>query len=201
MRSLDFTRGRYRPTSSVAVLVYVALTAAIFHNLLAVVSTRIYSDLGDVLLNASILGWNATHVPLSHDWWNYPSFAPLSGVTAWTEHLLGAYPLTTPIVWATDNPVLAYNVLLLLCFPLNGLAMFALAREVTGSDAGAFVAGLAFALAPYQSSQVAHVQMLMAFWMPLALLGLHQYVEHGRRQGLRWFALGWLAVVLSNAYI
>ena len=90
-----------------------------------------------MLLNASILGWNATHVPLSHDWWNYPSFAPLSGVTAWTEHLLGAYPLTTPIVWATGNPVLAYNVLLMACFPLNGLAMFALAREVTGSDAGA----------------------------------------------------------------
>ena len=201
MRPLDFARGRYWPRSSFAVLVYVALTAAIFHNLLAVVSTRIYSDLGDVLLNASILGWNATRVPLSHDWWNYPSYAPLSGVTAWTEHLLGAYPLTAPIVWATGNPVLAYNVLLMACFPLNGLAMFALAREVTGSDAGALVAGLAFAFAPYQSSQLAHVQMLMAFGMPLALLGLHQYVERGRRQGIAWFTIGWLSVALSNAYM
>ncbi len=197
MRLFDFARGSH----ALAALAYALITAAIFHNLLAVVSTHIYSDLGDVLLNASILAWNATHLPLSNDWWNYPSFAPLSGMTALTEHLLGAYPLTTPIVWATGNPVLAYNVLLMACFPLNGLAMFALAREVPGSDAGALAAGLAFAFAPYQSSQLAHVQMLMAFGMPLALLGLHQYVERGRRHGIAWFTIGWLSVALSNAYM
>jgi hypothetical protein len=185
----------------VTTLAYLSITIGIFHNLLPVMSTSIYSDIGDPLLNTSILFWNATHVPLSSAWWNYPSFAPLSGITTWTEHLLGAYPLTTPIVWATGNPVLAYNVLLLICFPLNGLAMFALARELTGSDAGAFAAGLAFAFAPYQSGQVAHVQMLMAFGMPLALLGLHQYVERGRRQGVAWFTIGWLSVALSNAYM
>jgi hypothetical protein len=42
-------------------------------------------------------------MPLTQGWWNYPAFAPLPGVTAWTEHLLGAYPLTTPIVWMTGN--------------------------------------------------------------------------------------------------
>jgi hypothetical protein len=63
-----------------------------------------------------------------------------AGVTAWTEHLLGAYPLTTPIVWITGNPVLAYGVLLVGCFVLNGLTMFAARAELTQSDAGAFVA-------------------------------------------------------------
>jgi hypothetical protein len=177
------------------------VTAAVFHNLLPVISTNIYSGIGDPLLNASILAWNATHVPLTESWWNYPSFAPFSGVTAWTEHLLGAYPLTSPIVWMTGNPILAYGVMLTGSFVLNGVAMFALARELTGSDAGAFVAGLAFAFAPYQASQVTHAQMLMAFGMPLALLGLHQYVENGRPAGIRWFVAGWLAVVLSNAYL
>ena len=172
-----------------------------FHNLLPVLPTNIYSATGDPLLNASVLAWNAKYLPLTQAWWNYPAFAPLSGVTAWTEHLLGAYPLTTPIVWMTGNPVLAYGVLLIGCFVLNALTMFALARELTRSDAGAVVAGLAFAFAPYHASQVAHVQMLMAFGMPLALLGLHQYVEQGRRAGLGWFAVGWLVVALSNAYL
>jgi hypothetical protein len=121
-------------------------------------------------------------------------------VTSWTEHLLAAYPLTTPIVWLTGNPIAAYDILLMACFVLNGVAMFALARELTDSNAGAFVAGLAFAFAPFQASHVAHVQMLMAFGMPLALLGLHRYVEHGRRSGLAWFTSGWLVVALSNAY-
>ena len=82
---------------------YLLATAAIFHNLLPVMSTSIYSATGDPLLNASILEWNATHIPLTEAWWNYPAFGPLPGVTAWTEHLLGAYPLTTPIVWMTGN--------------------------------------------------------------------------------------------------
>jgi hypothetical protein len=193
-------RGAARPYVLAAVG-YAVVTAAIFYNLIPVIATRIYSGRGDALLNASILYWNAHHLPLSAAWWNYPAFAPLPGVTAWTEHLLAAYPLTTPIILVTGNPLLAYNVLLLTCFVLNALAMFALVRDLTTSDAAAFVAGLAFAFAPYQGRQVAHVQMLMAFGMPLALRGLHQYVEHGRRRGLAWFTAGWLSVSLSNAYL
>ena len=65
---------------------------------------------------------------------------------------------------------LAHNVLLLLAFPLNGLAAYLLAREVTGSSSAAFVGGLAFAFAPYHSTHLSHVQTVMAFGMPLALL-------------------------------
>jgi hypothetical protein len=37
--------------------------------------------------------------------------------------------------------------------------------------------------------------------MPLALLGLHRYVEHGSRRGIALFIVGWLAVALSNGYM
>src|ERR1700752_4490652 len=69
---------------------YTLITALLFHELLPDVTTHLYSDLGDPLLNASILEWSARHVPMSEAWWNFPSFAPLSGVTAFTEHLLAA---------------------------------------------------------------------------------------------------------------
>src|SRR5439155_23376165 len=111
-----------------------------------------------------------------------------------------AYPLTSPIFWLTGNAVLAYNVLLLACFPLNGIAAYALVRELTGSNAGACVGGLAFAFAPFVGEHVTHIQMLMAFGMPLALFGLHRYVKNGLPADLAWFALGWLSVMLSNAY-
>jgi hypothetical protein len=122
-------------------------------------------------------------------------------VTALTEHLLGAYPLTSPIIWMTGNPVLAYNVLELTCITLNGIAAYALVRELTGSRAGAFVGGLAFAFAPFVGEHVTHIQMLMAFGMPVALLGLHRYLTEGERKYLVWFAVGWLEVLLSNAYL
>ncbi len=148
-------------------VVYAIVTALLFRNLLPDVTTHLYSDLGDPLLNAAILEWNARHVPLSAAWWNFPSFAPLSGVTAFTEHLLAAYPVTTPIIWLTGNAVLAHNVVLLLAFPLNGLAAYFLAREVTRSSPAAFVGGLAFAFAPYHSVHLSHIQTLMAFGMPI----------------------------------
>jgi hypothetical protein len=72
-----------------AAVSYVVITALLFRHLLPVFTTHLYGDLGDPLLNASSLAWNAKHPPLSRDWWNLPAFAPLSGVTAFTEHLLG----------------------------------------------------------------------------------------------------------------
>jgi hypothetical protein len=179
---------------------YCLITALLFRSVLLVLSTHLFGDLGDPLLNTSILAWNAKHLPLSADWWNFPAFAPLSGVTAFTEHLLGAYPLTSPIIWFTGNAVLAYNVLQLLTLPLNGLAMFALVRELTGSWIGGFVGGLAFAFAPFTGAHALHIQMLMAFGMPFALYGLHRYVKCGATRDLIWFGVGLLSAILSNAY-
>jgi hypothetical protein len=184
-----------------AAICYLFITALIFRNLLHVLTTHLFGDLGDPLLNTAIIAWNAKRLPLSSGWWNFPAFAPLSGVTAFTEHLLGAYPLTSPIVWFTGNPVLAYNALQVLTLPLNGLATFALVRELTASWMGAFVGGLAFAFAPFVGEHASHIQMLMAFGMPFALYGLHRYVRYGARRDLVWFGLGWVSVALSNAYM
>lgn len=186
---------------ALAALCYLLVTALLFRNLMPVLTTDLFGDLGDPLLNTAILAWNAKHLPLTAEWWNFPAFAPLSGVTAFTEHMLGAYPLTSPIIWLTGNPVLAYNVLELACITLNGVAAYALVRELTVSRAGAFVGGLAFAFAPFVGEHVTHIQMLMAYGMPFALLGLHRYVREGHSRHLAWFALGWFDVLFSNAYL
>ena len=186
---------------ALAALGYLLVAALLFRNLLPVMTTDLFGDLGDPLLNTAILAWNAKRLPLTNGWWNFPAFAPLSGVTAFTEHLIGAYPLTSPIIWITGNPVLAYNVLELTSITLNGVAAYALVRELTHSRAGAFVGGLAFAFAPFVGEHVTHIQMLMAYGMPFAFLGLHRYLRDGRRRHLAWFALGWLDVLVSNAYL
>jgi hypothetical protein len=179
---------------------YLLVTALLFRSALLRLATHLFGDLGDPLLNTSILAWNAKHLPLSNDWWNFPAFAPLSGITAFTEHLLGAYPLTSPIIWLTGNAVLAYNALQLVALPLNGLATFALVRELTGSWIGAFIGGLAFAFAPFTGAHALHIQMLMAFGMPLGLYGLHRYVKYGATSDLIRFGLGLLSAMLANAY-
>jgi hypothetical protein len=162
---------------------------------------RIVMDIGDPVLNASILEWNARTLPLTRAWWNFPAFAPAQGMTAFTEHLLGLYPLSTPLVWLTGNPVLTYDLLCLLSFPLAGVSMFALARRLTGSSVAAAAGAIAFAFAPYRMSHLSHLQMLWTFGIPIAVLGLHRWVDDRSRTGLALFAAGWLVTAASNGYL
>jgi hypothetical protein len=181
-------------------LVYATLTALLFRSLLPHIATHLPSDLGDPLIITSILSWNAAHLPLTDAWWNFPAFAPLQGVTAFTEHFLLAYPLASPIIWLTGNAVLAYNVVFLLVWPVNALAAYALAHELTGSRPAAFVGGLAFGFAPYLAGHLSHLQLLLVFGMPLGLLGLHRYRRTGAWSDAALFAVGWLATALASAY-
>lgn len=179
---------------------YAALTAVWMHGLLPVLGRAYAHDAGDPALNTWVLAWNTQVLPFSAAWWNAPSFYPAHGVTGFTELLVALNLLATPVIWLTHDPVLAYNVVFLLSFPLSGFAAYLLALELTGHRGAALVAGLAFGFAPYRLSQVAHVQVLASFWMPVALLALHRYLR-GRRVGwLAIFAAAWLLQALSNGY-
>ena len=154
-----------------AAVLYSVLTVALTWPLILAPATTVPNDLGDPLLNTSLIAWNARTLPLTARWWNVPQFYPQPGVTAFSEHLLGLSPLTTPIVKLTGNPLLAYNAAFLLSFVLCGLSAHLLAYVLTRRHDIGVLAGLAFAFAPYRMSQIAHLQVLSAYWMPLALDG------------------------------
>jgi hypothetical protein len=194
-------RSSFRRAATVTLLFTLLWTTAMLWPALRAPSDHIVMDIGDPVLNTAILQWNARTLPLSPEWWDFPAFAPTPGVTAFTEHLLGLYPLATPLIWATGNPVVAYDLLCLVSFPLTALAMFALGRQLTGSAIGAVVAALAFTFSPYRVSHLSHIQMLFTFGMPLALAGLHAWVDRGARRGLVLFGAGWLFTAASNGYL
>ena len=158
------------------------------------------NDLGDPLLNTFLISWNARTTPLTARWWNLPQFYPATGVTAYSEHLLGLAPITTPIVAATGNPLLAYNVAFILSFVLCGLSAHTLVYVLTRRHDLGILAGLAFAFAPYRMSQIAHIQVLSSYWMPLALAGLHLYFRDRHFRWLLLFAVSWLMQALACGY-
>jgi hypothetical protein len=195
----ETTRIRLEPTLVVLAL-YVLVTAILGRDVIASLATGILNDAGDPLLNAAILSWSATHVPLSHAWWQFPIYHPASDALAFSEHLLGVSVLATPLHWLTGDALVTYNLSALLTFPLSALAMYALAFTLTQSVAGAFVAGLAFAFAPYRMAQLPHIQVLASFWAPLALLALHRFLESRRRRHLVLYGVTWLLQGAANGY-
>lgn len=191
-----------------AALAYAAIAAAMGHRVLGSLSASIASDAGDPLLTTAILTWNVTRLPWTDAWFQFPIFFPTANALTLSEHLLGVGVIFNPLYWLTGNPVTAYNLTLLLSYPLCGLAMYALVWRLTHDAAAAFLAGLAFAFAPYRAGQLPHIQVLTVFWAPLALLALHAFVESrdASSDAARWpwlmlFALAWLLQGAANGYL
>jgi hypothetical protein len=179
---------------------YLLLTIALTWPLVLHPGSRVPNDLGDSLLNMFLLAWNAREMPLTERWWNLPQFYPVPGVMAFSEHLLGLSVITTPIIALTGKTLLAYNAAFFLSFPLCALGAHLLLFELTRRHDLSVVAGLAYGFAPYRMSQFAHVQVLSAYWIPLALIALHVFL---RRPQWRWaalFAVAWLMQALACGY-
>ena len=183
-----------------ATLGYVALTVAYTWPLPRHVLHGVAHDAGDPILNAWILWWSTKAVPLTSAWWNAPIFYPAPGTFAFSEHLLGEAPLAWPIIAITGNALFGYNVALLASYVLCGLGAHFLAYTLTRRHDAAFVAGVAYAFAPYRLAQVPHIQVLSSYWAPVCLAALHRY---DRESALKWAAIAaaaWLMQSLANGY-
>jgi len=99
------------------------------------------------------------------------------------------------------NPVAAYNLLVLLTFPLSAAAAYALARYLIDSHAGALIAGVAFMLAPFHVAQAAyHPHIAQTEWLPLYFLALFALVDRPSVWRAVGLAAASSALVLSNDY-
>ena len=117
---------------------------------------------------------------------------------------LYAQPLTDLPGWLLAravDPVVAFNIIVLLSFPLTAMATYALARSLTGSHGAGLVAGFAFAFSPIHLAHAAyHPHIAQIQWIPLyflALIALVDRVSIGRIAGL---ILACAGLVLSNYY-
>jgi hypothetical protein len=149
-------------------------------------------DLGDPVFICWVMMWTGgqvlklLHGDLNalHDYWNGNIFSPERLTIAYSEHFTPQMLQALPIFAATGNMVLCYNLLFLSTIVLAGWGMYLLVRELTGRPLAAFVAGLAFAFAPYRISEGSHLQVLSSQWMPLALYGFRRYFVTGRTRPL-----------------
>jgi hypothetical protein len=192
----------------VAAAAYFGLTIALTWPLARGIARDVPSDLGDPLLNCWILARDADHlrqalgghVRALASYWQANIYYPHPYTLAYSEHL-SAQALQILPVWAlTNNPLLCYNLLFLSTFVLSGLGMYLLARELTSNRAAAFVAGLAYAFAPYRFGSLPHLQVLSSAWMPFVLLGFRRFFETRKVSHLAVAAAAWIAQNLSCSY-
>lgn len=129
-------------------------------------------------------------------------FYPESGALAWAEHHVGISAFAFPAYAVTRNAVYAYWVVWLLAFPLNALAMQALAFRVTRDQVAAFGAGLVYAFCFFRMHHAhAHLQMLWTWALPLSLLALDRWVTRPTVAATAAVTVLVLVQVLSGWYL
>jgi hypothetical protein len=115
-----------------------------------------------------------------------------------------AQPVTDRLGWLfarAMNPVSAYNLLVLLSFPLTAAITYVLARRLIDSHIAALIAALAFTFAPVRLAHAAyHPHIVQTQWLVLYLLSLSLLVD-----APSWFraaavTVTFAAMVLSNYY-
>ena len=167
-------------TSVAAALTFVALTGLVTYPQVLSFGTSVPYH-SDPYFSMWRLGWVAhaiVHEPRALFEANI--FYPEHHTLAYSDAMLLPGVVLAPLFWAGLNPVAIYNLGLFAAFAMSGLAMFILARQLTGNIAAALVAGVIYAFAPPRFGHYVHLELQMVFWIPLALLMIHRSVLSGR---------------------
>lgn len=158
-------------------------------------------DRQDALLNVWITAWDG-HQLLSDPLHLFDAniFYPYPRTLAYSELLLGNGLLALPITAATGNPVLGYNVALLLSFVLSGLGPYLLVLRLTRSPGAGLVAGTILSFSAYRMTNLAQAQLLTTQWMPFALLALLLLMRRPTVRHVAIFVLFFCLQALSSFY-
>ena len=158
---------------------FVALTALMTWPQVRVLGTHA-ADHHDVFFNLWRLRWIAHALASSPgQLFDGNVFYPSRLVLAFSDAMLVQGVLAAPLFWLGLPPVLVHNLMLLGAIVASGVGMFVLAKHLSGSSAGAVVAGIVYSFAPYRFEHYMHMELQWAVWLPWAFWALQRTIETG----------------------
>ena len=121
-------------------------------------------------------------------------FAPLPHSIVFNENHFGLSLLFAPFYLLSKNPLLAYNLTILVSLGLAVLFMYLLVLHLTGSKYAGLIAGVAYAYSPFVFFEIGRIQLMAIQWIPAVFFFLHRAVEKQRARDVIAF---WLCVLLQ----
>ncbi len=152
-------------------------------------STHVPYDLGDPVLTTWETAWGGHALRTTNtSVWQANIFRPSRDTFAFTDSLLGLAPFSV-VGNGPRAAVVRHGLFWIASYAVALLGAYLLARELGIGPAGAAVAGVAFAYAPFKLAQGGHLHVLWTGGVPLSLFLL---VRGYRRSRPGLVFAGWL---------
>lgn len=131
------------------------------------------------------------------DLYNANIFSPHQNTLAYSEANIVPGLLGVPAYLITKSPYATHNSVVLMGFIFSFLTAYALAHYLTRHTAASILCGIAFAYCPFIFARTAHIQLLMTFGLPWAMLFMHRLID--RPNWLNAISLGLILVIQALA--
>ncbi len=147
-------------------------------------TTRIIGGGGDPLLELWTLCWNDHWFSgQATSYFDANICHPEKNSLAFADHLFSQSLVFAPLYRITGNPVLSYNLLLVLTLALSGWGAYLCAGALGLSRPVSIVVGILFAFFPFRTSQIKHLHILSTQWLPFCFYFLLGFL---RSKAISW---------------
>ena len=102
--------------------------------------------------------------------WNGNIFYPLPLTLTYSDSLFLQGLLGAPFIWSGIDPLLVANAMMVISYPLRGLAFFVLAWRLTDDPQVALIAALLGAWSPFYPQHYSQLEMQWTMFVPLVVL-------------------------------
>ncbi|MES1242530.1 MAG: hypothetical protein ABUT39_13030 [Acidobacteriota bacterium] len=185
-----------------ATMLYAALALVYLRPVWSVWQDRIAPGTEDSLFNLWVLKWSAHQLRLGlPDLWDANIYWPTRGTLALSDHLLGPALQLVLFEAVVPNAIAGYNFLFFTSFVLTGLVVCWVMRRSGVSWIAAVLAGVMYAFSPFRISQLNHIQILLAQWVPLTLWFWDRLLAERKVRHAVLFLVFYLLNVSGGAYL
>jgi hypothetical protein len=156
----------------------------------------------DPLFVLYVLKWSAHQIRLGlPDLWNANLFYPTRGALTLSDHLLGPAAQLALFLAIVPNAIAGYNFLFFTAFVATALAVCWVCRRAGLSWPAALLAGWMYTFSSFRLSQMTHLQLLIAQWVPLTLWYWDRLLAERTVRNATLFLLFYLLNLTGGCYL
>jgi hypothetical protein len=182
--------------------VYTAVSLVYFWPLPRLWGDHIGPDLGDPLFNLYVLKWGVHQIRLGMpDVWDANIFYPTRGALAFSDHLLGPAAQLALFETVVPNAIAGFNFLFVSAFVASALTTSWVLRRSGLSWAASALGGWMYAFSSFRLSQMSHLQVLIAQWVPLTLWFWDRLLAERRAKHAALFLVFYLLNLTGGCYL